>query len=24
MASYMQAEGAKWEQVIKTAGIKLE
>jgi tripartite-type tricarboxylate transporter receptor subunit TctC len=24
MAAYMQAEGAKWEQVIKTAGIKLE
>jgi tripartite-type tricarboxylate transporter receptor subunit TctC len=24
MAAYMQAEGAKWEQVIRTAGIKLE
>lgn len=24
MAAYMQAEGAKWEQVIKAAGIKLE
>jgi tripartite-type tricarboxylate transporter receptor subunit TctC len=24
MAAYMQAEGTKWEQVIRTAGIKLE
>ena len=24
MAAHMQAEGAKWEQVIKTAGIKLD
>ncbi|MCB8820120.1 Bug family tripartite tricarboxylate transporter substrate binding protein [Microvirga rosea] len=24
MAAYMQSEGAKWEKVIKTAGIKLE
>ena len=24
MAAYMQAEGSKWEQVIKTVGITLE